>query len=151
MFFSKSVEARHKTFGPKELASLLTILSEVRLVHVDLFTSAAQAIAPRVRELRPAELMRCTRALSRCGVKNEAKPRRSARSAKPVHEVHSVPRLAKPTFAQVHRVLRSLSKEPPSVYRHLTNQKSSSLNFQFYSFKVYFFGRFNKNPAQLKI
>lgn len=72
MFFSKSVEARHKTFGPKELASLLTILSEVRLVHVDLFTSAAQAIAPRVRELRPAELMRCTRALSRCGVKNEA-------------------------------------------------------------------------------
>lgn len=68
----KSAQARHKTFGPKELASLLTILSEVRLVHVDLFTSAAQAIAPRVRELRPAELMRCTRALSRCGVKNEA-------------------------------------------------------------------------------
>jgi len=65
-------QARHKTFAPKELGSLLTILSEVRLVHVDLFTSAAQAIAPRVRELRPAEIMRCTRALSRCGVKNEA-------------------------------------------------------------------------------
>lgn len=68
----KSAQARHKTFAPKELGSLLTILSEVRLVHVDLFTSAAQAIAPRVRELRPAEIMRCTRALSRCGVKNEA-------------------------------------------------------------------------------
>ena len=64
-------QARHKTFAPRELGSLLTILSEVRLVHVDLFTSAAQAIAPRVRELRPAEIMRCTRALSRCGVKNE--------------------------------------------------------------------------------
>eukprot|EP00438_Fugacium_kawagutii_P010450 Skav231144 [mRNA] locus=scaffold2333:148666:176262:+ [translate_table: standard] len=68
----KSAQARHKTFAPKELGSLLTILSEVRLVHVDLFTSAAQAIAPRVRELRAAEIMRCTRALSRCGVKNEA-------------------------------------------------------------------------------
>ena len=44
----------------------------MRLVHVDLFSSAAAAIAPRVRELRPAELMRCTRALARCGVKNEA-------------------------------------------------------------------------------
>lgn len=65
-------QARHKTFAPKELGSLLTILSEVRLVHVDLFTSAAQAIAPRCRELRASEIMRCTRALSRCGVKNEA-------------------------------------------------------------------------------
>lgn len=50
----------------------MSILSEVRLVHSDVFTSAASAIAPRVRELRPAEVMRCTRAMSRCGVKHDS-------------------------------------------------------------------------------
>jgi len=68
----KSAQARHKTFGPKELTALLMILSEVRLVHVDLFTSAASAISSRVRELRPVEIMRSTRALARCSVKSEA-------------------------------------------------------------------------------
>lgn len=68
----KSAQARHKTFGPKELTSLLTILSEVRLVHSELFASAASAVAPRVRELRPVEVLRCARSLARCGVKSEA-------------------------------------------------------------------------------
>ncbi|CAE8618451.1 unnamed protein product, partial [Polarella glacialis] len=57
----RSALARHKTFGPKELTALLTILSEARLVHSDLFTSSASVIATRVRELRAVDILRAAR------------------------------------------------------------------------------------------
>merc|ERR1711992_426517 len=46
----RSALARHKTFAPVQLCGLLTILSEMRFVHVDLFNAAAQVITVRVRE-----------------------------------------------------------------------------------------------------
>uniref|UniRef100_A0A7S2PSK6 RAP domain-containing protein n=1 Tax=Zooxanthella nutricula TaxID=1333877 RepID=A0A7S2PSK6_9DINO len=67
----RSALARHKTFGPAQLAALLTILSEMRLVHLDLFTSAAQVTCARVRELRPADVMRVLRAFAKCNVQHE--------------------------------------------------------------------------------
>eukprot|EP00443_Scrippsiella_acuminata_P049608 CAMPEP_0115374312 /NCGR_PEP_ID=MMETSP0271-20121206/1891_1 /TAXON_ID=71861 /ORGANISM="Scrippsiella trochoidea, Strain CCMP3099" /LENGTH=1030 /DNA_ID=CAMNT_0002797359 /DNA_START=21 /DNA_END=3113 /DNA_ORIENTATION=+ len=67
----RSVVARHKTFGLVQLSALLTILSEMRLVHVDLFTSAAQVICPRVRELRPVDIMRVLRSFAKCNVQHE--------------------------------------------------------------------------------
>merc|ERR1719440_891016 len=36
--------ARHSSFGPVQLTALLSLLSEVRLVHLDLFNAAAQFI-----------------------------------------------------------------------------------------------------------
>jgi hypothetical protein len=67
----RSVVARHKTFGLAQLTTLLSILSEMRLVHVDLFTSAAQVICPRVRELRPIDIMRVLRSFAKCNVQHE--------------------------------------------------------------------------------
>lgn len=67
----RSVVARHKTFGLVQLTALLSILAEMRLVHVDLFTSAAQVICPRVRELRPVDVMRVLRSFAKCNVQHE--------------------------------------------------------------------------------
>merc|ERR1719296_11095 len=67
----RSMLARHKTFGPKQLCEMLVILAEMRLVHVDLFTSAAQVICSRVRELRPVDLIRVLRAFTKCNVQHE--------------------------------------------------------------------------------
>ena len=73
------------------------------------------------------------------GVKSKA----IRRPAKTVRKGHSVPRnLAKPTFVRVQNVLRSLSEDPPSVYKHATNRSNSSVDFQFYSFKAFSLGRF---------
>merc|ERR1719254_367172 len=48
----RSALARHKKFSPAQLATLLTILSEMRLVRLELFNAAARVICDRVRELR---------------------------------------------------------------------------------------------------
>mmetsp|Transcript_86215 Transcript_86215/g.279082 ORF Transcript_86215/g.279082 Transcript_86215/m.279082 type:complete len:1016 (+) Transcript_86215:69-3116(+) len=67
----RSALARHKTFGPVQLSSLLAILSEMRFVHVDLFNASAQVIATRVRELRPADMLRALRAFAKCSLPSE--------------------------------------------------------------------------------
>mmetsp|Transcript_1738 Transcript_1738/g.4371 ORF Transcript_1738/g.4371 Transcript_1738/m.4371 type:complete len:644 (+) Transcript_1738:1-1932(+) len=68
---SRSVVARHKTFGLSQLTALLAVLAEMRLVQVDLFTSAAQVVCSRMRELRPAEILRLLRAFAKCNVQHE--------------------------------------------------------------------------------
>jgi len=65
------VLARHRTFGAAPLAALLTILSEMRLVHADLFASAAQVLCTKVRELRASDILRVLRAFSKCNVQHE--------------------------------------------------------------------------------
>jgi len=67
----RSALARHKTFGPVQLSVLLTILSEMRLVHVDLFNASAQVIITRVRELRPIDILRVLRAFAKCSMPSE--------------------------------------------------------------------------------
>lgn len=67
----RSALARHKTFGPTQLAALLTILSEMRLVHVDLFNASSQVISMRVRELRPLDILRTLRAFAKCSMPND--------------------------------------------------------------------------------
>ncbi|CAK0812241.1 unnamed protein product, partial [Prorocentrum cordatum] len=61
----RSALARHRTFPPGQLAAFLTILSEMRLVHNDLFVASAQTIVTRSRELRPVEMLRVLRAFDR--------------------------------------------------------------------------------------
>jgi hypothetical protein len=68
----RSALARHRTFPPGQLAAFLTILSEMRLVHNDLFVASAQAIVTRSRELRPVEMLRVLRAFAKCGVQSDA-------------------------------------------------------------------------------
>lgn len=68
----RSALARHKTFAPGQLAALLAILSEMQVVHTEFFNAAAAVLSTRARELRPAELLRALRALTRCGVRSEA-------------------------------------------------------------------------------
>jgi len=67
----RSALARHKTFGPTQLAALLTILSEMRLVHVDLFNASSQVISMRVRELRSLDMLRTLRAFAKCSMPND--------------------------------------------------------------------------------
>lgn len=67
----RSALARHKTFGPVQLSVLLTILSEMRLVHVDLFNASAQVIITRARELRPVDILRVLRAFAKCSMPSD--------------------------------------------------------------------------------
>lgn len=61
--------ARHSSFGPIQLTVLLSLLSEVRLVHLDLFNAAAQFIYSRTKELRKVDLMRFARSFAKCNLK----------------------------------------------------------------------------------
>lgn len=67
----RSALARHKTFGSVQLCTLLGLLAEMRLVHVDLCSAAAQVIIPRTRELRPVDVLRLLRAFAKCSVPHE--------------------------------------------------------------------------------
>jgi hypothetical protein len=60
--------ARHTSFAPVQLTALLAILSEMRLVHVDLFNAAAQFLSQRANELRPVDVIRVLRSFSKCSV-----------------------------------------------------------------------------------
>lgn len=62
--------ARHSSFAPVQLTALLAILSEMRLVHVDLFNASAQFLSTRAKELRPVDVIRVLRSFSKCGVHN---------------------------------------------------------------------------------
>jgi len=73
-FFSqvgRAAMARHASFGPVQLIALLTLLSEVRLTHLDLFNAAAHFLAARTKELRKTDLMRLLRAVGKCNIKCE--------------------------------------------------------------------------------
>lgn len=73
-FFSivgRAAHARHNSFGPPQLAALLTIFSEMRLVHYELFHAAGLALAARARELRPVDALRALRACTKCGFAHE--------------------------------------------------------------------------------
>merc|ERR1712136_482611 len=63
--------ARHGSFAPVQLTALLAILSEMRLVHVDLFNAAAQFLSTRAKELRPVDVMRVLRSFAKCAVQHE--------------------------------------------------------------------------------
>mmetsp|Transcript_59578 Transcript_59578/g.133938 ORF Transcript_59578/g.133938 Transcript_59578/m.133938 type:complete len:935 (-) Transcript_59578:50-2854(-) len=63
--------ARHGSFAPVQLTALLAILSEMRLVHIDLFNAAAQFLSTRVKELRPVDVMRVLRSFAKCSVQHE--------------------------------------------------------------------------------
>mmetsp|Transcript_57395 Transcript_57395/g.124176 ORF Transcript_57395/g.124176 Transcript_57395/m.124176 type:complete len:919 (-) Transcript_57395:104-2860(-) len=63
--------ARHSSFAPVQLTALLAILSEMRLVHVDLFNAAAVFLATRSKELRPVDIIRVLRSYSKCSVQNQ--------------------------------------------------------------------------------
>lgn len=65
----RSAHARHKIFGPSQLASLLTILAEMRVVHNELFNAAGQALSTRVKEMRPVDILRAMRAFARCNAR----------------------------------------------------------------------------------
>jgi hypothetical protein len=60
--------ARHSSFAPVQLTALLAILSEMRLVHVDLFNASAQFLSTRAKELRPVDVIRVLRSFSKCSV-----------------------------------------------------------------------------------
>lgn len=60
--------ARHSSFAPVQLTALLAILSEMRLVHVDLFNASAQFLSMRAKELRPVDVIRVLRSFSKCSV-----------------------------------------------------------------------------------
>lgn len=60
--------ARHSSFAPVQLTALLAILSEMRLVHVDLFNASAQFLSQRAKELRPVDVIRVLRSFSKCNV-----------------------------------------------------------------------------------
>jgi len=61
--------ARHSSFGPIQLTALLSLLSEVRLTHLDLFNAAAQFIVGRTKELRKVDLLRVARAFAKCNIR----------------------------------------------------------------------------------
>mmetsp|Transcript_6422 Transcript_6422/g.11822 ORF Transcript_6422/g.11822 Transcript_6422/m.11822 type:complete len:1115 (+) Transcript_6422:174-3518(+) len=60
--------ARHTSFAPVQLTALLAILSEMRLVHVDLFNASAQFLSTRAKELRPVDVIRVLRSFAKCSV-----------------------------------------------------------------------------------
>jgi len=61
--------ARHSSFGPVQLTALLSLLSEVRLTHLDLFNAAAQFTVSRTKELRKVDLLRLARAFAKCNIR----------------------------------------------------------------------------------
>jgi len=64
--------ARHSSFAPVQLTAMLAILSEMRLVHTDLFTAAASFLATRSTELRPVDIVRVMRSFAKCNVQNQS-------------------------------------------------------------------------------
>lgn len=72
--------ARHSSFAPVQLTALLAILSEMRLVHTDLFNAAATFLSSRTKaarvfkslqtkswkELRPVDIIRVLRSFAKC-------------------------------------------------------------------------------------
>lgn len=68
----RSALARHKTFGPSQLAALLGIMAEMRYVHVDLFNASAQVMFARIREIRVLDIIRVLRSFAKCSVPHEA-------------------------------------------------------------------------------
>jgi hypothetical protein len=63
--------ARHTSFAPVQLTALLAILSEMRLVHVDLFNAAAVFLSSRAKELRPVDIIRVLRSYAKCNVQHQ--------------------------------------------------------------------------------
>merc|ERR1719359_505629 len=63
--------ARHSSFAPVQLTALLAILSEMRLVHADLFNAAAAFLSARAKELRPVDIIRVLRSYAKCSVQNQ--------------------------------------------------------------------------------
>jgi len=63
--------ARHSSFAPVQLTAMLAILSEMRLVHTDLFNAAAGFLSTRSTELRPVDIVRVFRSFARCNVPNQ--------------------------------------------------------------------------------
>lgn len=63
--------ARHSSFGASQLTSLLALLAEVRLTHLDLFNAAAQFIGSRARELRKVDILRLARSFAKCNIRCE--------------------------------------------------------------------------------
>mmetsp|Transcript_78349 Transcript_78349/g.122240 ORF Transcript_78349/g.122240 Transcript_78349/m.122240 type:complete len:1021 (-) Transcript_78349:64-3126(-) len=61
--------ARHSSFGPIQLTALLSLLSEVRLCHLDLFNAAAQYTVVRTKELRKVDLLRFVRSFGKCNIR----------------------------------------------------------------------------------
>merc|ERR1712113_593890 len=53
------------------LTALLAILSEMRLVHVDLFNAAASFLSARAKELRPVDIIRVLRSYAKCNVQHQ--------------------------------------------------------------------------------
>jgi len=50
---------------------MLAILSEMRLVHTDLFSAAASFLSSRSTELRPVDIVRVLRSFAKCNVQNQ--------------------------------------------------------------------------------
>jgi len=63
--------ARHTSFAPVQLTALLAILSEMRLVHIDLFNAAAAFLSTRAKELRSVDVMRVLRSFGKCCVQHQ--------------------------------------------------------------------------------
>ena len=61
--------ARRGSFGPTQLTALLTLLSEMFLVHLDLFLAAGHFLATHTKELRPVDVTRVQRAFAKCNVR----------------------------------------------------------------------------------
>jgi len=67
----RAVLARHQSFAPVQLTAFLAILSEMRLVRIDLFNAAANWLSRKASELRPVDVMRVLRSFCRCNVQND--------------------------------------------------------------------------------
>mmetsp|Transcript_58433 Transcript_58433/g.139405 ORF Transcript_58433/g.139405 Transcript_58433/m.139405 type:complete len:847 (-) Transcript_58433:143-2683(-) len=68
----RAVLARHGSFGSQQLAALLSLLSELRLVHLDLLHAVGQFVATRVKEVRRLDTLRVLRAFAKCNVRHDA-------------------------------------------------------------------------------
>jgi hypothetical protein len=71
-FFSqvgRAALARASSFGPVQLVTLLSLLSEVRLCHLDLWNAAAQFLVGRLKELRKIDLLRLARTFAKCNIR----------------------------------------------------------------------------------
>ena len=62
---SRDVEAS----GPRSSQLFLTLLSEMFLVHLDLFLAAGHFLATHTKELRPVDVTQVLRAFAKCNVR----------------------------------------------------------------------------------
>merc|ERR1712232_764788 len=67
----RTVRARQQGFGPGHFAAFLCVLSEMRMVHNDLFQAAGLASSVRAREMRATEALRLLRAFAKCNQPHE--------------------------------------------------------------------------------